>query len=109
MITTQAAAPDTLPGMPPVEDPNSYWTAAATAAIRQLAATGRTFDSTDVRALVPGDPTHPNVPGLVFARLHKSGLIEVAGYAKSGRRERRGGATTLWRGTRRSREAGEVR
>lgn len=81
------------------QDDNSFWHDAAEAAIRQLAATGRIFDSEDVRALVPGEPPHQNVPGLVFAAMHRAGVTEPVGFAVSRRKSVAGAAVRLWRGT----------
>lgn len=104
--TTTTAGPH--PNFPEVDDANTYWSDAAAAAIRNLAATGTTFDAADVRALTPGEPTHQNVPGQVFAAMRRAGVIEIVNYGPSRRRSVRGAAVAQWRGTRRAREAGEV-
>jgi len=73
---------------------------AAERALRELAESGRTFTSDDLRERV-GAPLacRQNVLGALFLTAAQSGLIERVGYRQSTRREARGRELKLWRGT----------
>jgi hypothetical protein len=67
-------------------------------AIEQLAASGRIFNSDDVRELA-GDPPagqHPNITGAVFGAARKKGLIEYHGFTRSTRSVGHGNVVLRW-------------
>lgn len=60
-----------------------------------------TCDADSLEALLGTlDVAHPNHVGGVFARLRNADLIEIAGYRRSTRPERRGGIQAIWKPTR---------
>lgn len=78
---------------------NSTWLDAAEAAIYKLAETGELFESEDVRELAPGRPVHDNHVGLLFARMHRQGIIEQVVPVVSRRAAAAKSLNWAWRGT----------
>ncbi len=69
-------------------------------AIEQLAGSGRTFYSDDIR-LLAGDPPEdcsPNLIGALVNHASRAGLIEFAGYTRSARVVGHGNTVKSWRG-----------
>lgn len=77
---------------------DTWWRDSAERALRDLAASGRTFEAYDLTEMGVPDPDHPNRWGALFRAAHTAGLIEPVGYAQSRRPGRSGGLTRLWRG-----------
>jgi hypothetical protein len=69
----------------------------ASRAIRALAALGRPFDASDVRAWA-GPFESPNVIGAAFSRARKAGLIRASGVTTAKAASRHGGLVRLWEG-----------
>lgn len=92
---TQGVLDDSLE----VPDPSSFFADEFDAAVRILAAEGHPFEASDVRDLMTTAPTNEHAWGLAYAAARRARIIEPVAYTRATRKARRGGATTLWRGT----------
>lgn len=74
------------------------WRAVASAALLELARTGRVFSAEDVTAIA-GIPAQPNVIGSLFSTYARRGVIVEYGYVQATRASRHASRTLTWRGT----------
>ena len=87
-------------GLQRASDNRDPWTwHPAMAALKQLAATGETFESYDLSDQFGVYLDSPYRYGALFSSAARSGLIEHVGYTVSRRPTRSGGITRTWRGT----------
>lgn len=77
---------------------HTSWRLAAEAAIRRLAAGGKTFTADDIDALVGRPPGHANAVGGLIIGAAKRGLIVPAGYQQSRRPAANARVIRVWRG-----------
>lgn len=77
------------------------WAHHADKAVIELAGTGKTFTTDDVRRLMPEGlaPAHPNAWGGLLSAWRTRGLIKAVGYATTTRASRHGAPQRLWTGT----------
>jgi hypothetical protein len=79
---------------------DDFWAATARSAIKALAETMSTFTADDLHEVGLPEPINKNCYGAALSAAANSGLIEIAGYRKSRRREARSRVVSVWRGAR---------
>lgn len=77
-------------------------------ALKQLAATGETFECFDLTDRFGVYLDNPARYGALFSAAAHAGLIEHVGFSRSRRPSRAGGLTRTWRGTDKARARGRA-
>lgn len=94
----EPGAKDALNVTHSIPDAPDGWRDQAEEAVLILAASGREFDTDDVRKLGVPEPASPNRWGALLAGMHRLGYIVPVGTSLSGRRSRHAGLNRLWVG-----------
>lgn len=97
MLSRSDSQPTDLEQLAGVLDP--WWVEGALRAIADLADSGSTFSSDNLRAdpLSLPEPSHPGHWGILFQKAKANGLIEPAGFTVSATPSRKGGSLRVWR------------